>query len=312
MRVAFFGTPQLAARYLETLATKHEVVGVVTQCDRPRGRKGTPQPPPVKQVGERLDAPVFQPQRGECDAACRALHDLKPDVCVVVAFGQIIPCAPPDDAEALDYINVHYSLLPQLRGAAPVQHAILKGLEHTGVTIQHLVQELDAGDIILQETVDILPDDTTAALMDRLTALGIGALDRALELLDAGQATRKPQDHEAATWAPTIEKSDGTIDWSEPADLIERKTRAFTPWPGASTRVGGKLVKILRASAHMERSSAEGQAGAVVEIAPKRGFAVACGAGRLWVKELQPAGKRPMLSAAYINGAHLEIGSRLG
>lgn len=312
MRIAFFGTPQLAARYLEHLSARHEIVAAVTQCDRPRGRDGSPCAPPVKQVAEGLGIPVLQPERGQCGEPCRRLAEIRPQVCVVVAFGQIIPCEPPPGEAPLDYINVHYSLLPQLRGAAPVQHAILQGLERTGVTIQHLAAELDAGDVILQRVIGIRPDDTTASLLEALTDLGIEALDEALDLLEAGGAPGVPQDHSQATWAPQITKAQGRIDWACSAAAIDRQIRAFTPWPGSHTCVGGSALKIICAKPDDIPGDRGGEPGTLVEVSPECGFAVSCGEGLLWVTQVQPAGKRAMPAQDYLNGARLEIGARFG
>jgi len=312
MRIAFFGTPQLAARYLEHLAGRHEIIAVVTQCDRRQGRSATPCAPPVKQTAERLGIPVLQPEHGQCAEPCRQLGQIRPEVCVVVAFGQIIPCEPISGAEPLQYVNVHYSLLPQLRGAAPVQHAILQGLECTGVTVQHLAAELDAGDIILQRALDIRAGDTAVSLFERLTALGIEALDEALRLIEEGIAPRAPQNHAQATWAPLITKEQGRIDWRKSAVQIGREVRAFTPWPGSHTRIGDLTLKIIQAEPEDRVTGVEGEPGRLVEVPGGHGFAVSCGEGLLWVRQVQPAGKRIMSASDYLNGARLEIGAQFG
>ncbi len=312
MRLAFFGTPATAARYLEHLAPKHDIVAVVTQCDRPRGRSGALEPPAVKKVAEELGLPVLQPERGACGEACEKLRDARPDLCVVVAFGQIIPCDFPDDRDPLRFINVHYSLLPKLRGAAPVQHAILQGLSETGVTVQELVQELDAGNIIVQRRTAIHPDDTSASLMSRLTEIGLAALDDALDLIESGNAPSVPQDESQATWAPCIRKADGLIDWREPAEQIEREVRAYYPWPSAYTSYRGRLLRILKARPMESRACDEGIAGAVVEIQAGESFTVACGSGALVVTQVQGAGRASMSAAEWLNGARLEIGAQFG
>lgn len=312
MRLAFFGTPATAARYLKHLAPKHDIVAVVTQCDRPRGRSGAPEPPAVKRVAEELCLPVLQPERGACGEACERLHEARPDVCVVVAFGQIIPCDFPDDRDPMRFINVHYSLLPKLRGAAPVQHAILQGLPETGVTVQELAQELDAGNVILQRSTAIDPEDTSASLMSRLTEIGLSALDDALELIESGNAPSVPQDESQATWAPCIRKSDGLIDWREPAEQIEREVRAYYPWPSAYTSYRGRLLRILKARPIESRACNEGIAGAVVEIHAGESFTVACGSGALVVTQVQGAGRASMSAAEWLNGARLEIGAQFG
>lgn len=312
MRLAFFGTPATAARYLEHLAAKHEIVAAVTQCDRPRGRRGELVPSAVKQAACDLDIPVLQPERGCCGLACDELRAARPDVCVVVAFGQIIPCDLPTGPDALRFINVHYSLLPALRGAAPVQHAILQGLSETGVTIQELVQELDAGNIILQSRVAISPEDTSASLMDRLTGAGLAALDDALDLIAQGNAPSTPQDETAVTWAPCIRKGDGIIDWRQPADFIERKVRAYDPWPGAITTHRGRLLRILKATPQESCEKHEGIPGSVVEVRPGDCFVVACGEGALAVTQVQSAGRGTLSAGEWLNGARLEIGAQFG
>lgn len=309
MRVGFFGTPELAAHYLAALAERHELAGVVTQPDRRRGRGGLSEAPPVKAAAERLGAPVIQPARGQCPEACAELRRHAPDICVVVAFGQRLPCGV-CECEVGQSVNVHYSLLPQLRGPAPVQHAILQGLTVTGVTIQHLAPGIDEGDIIAQQAVDILPDDTCGSLTQRLTAVGVPLLLEALDALAAGVARREPQDAAQATRAPLISKQDGRIDWSEPAEVIARKVRAFNPWPTAFARLGGKLVRILRARAEGRAPPRGGQAGQIVELRPHRGFAVGCGEGLLWVEELQVEGRKPMPVTEYLRGARLAVGMR--
>ena len=309
MRVGFFGTPELSAQYLEALAERHEVVGVVTQPDRRRGRGSRCEAPPVKAAAQRLGVPVFQPERGECPEACMRLQERAPEVCVVVAFGQKLPCGA-CACEVGRSINVHYSLLPQLRGPAPVQHAILQGLEVTGVTIQHLATGIDEGDIITQRAVEIMPADTCAGLTARLTAAGVPLLLEALDALAVGVARRVPQDASQATHAPLISKQDGRIDWSEPAEVIARKVRAFNPWPTAFSTLGGKLLRILRARADGDAPGQGGQVGQVVELCPARGFAVGCGEGRLWVEEVQAEGRKPMSVTDYIRGARPAVGMR--
>lgn len=312
MRIGFFGTPDLAARYLKAVGEHYPVVGVVTQPDRPRGRSGEPQPSPVKQVALALGAPVLQPEAGQCPEACERLEGGHPDLCVVVAFGQKLPCG----ARACTVgrcINVHYSLLPKLRGAAPVQHALLQGLTETGVTVQYVAPGWDEGDIILQRALPVLPEDTCGTLTERLTDLGIPTLLEALELLAQGTAPRVSQDHSQATYAPMIKKEDGIIDWAEPADLIERKVRAFNPWPAATTTLAGRVIKILRARAHQGPGLTDGGIpGQIVEIQPEEGFSVRCGNGTLWVLDVQPSGKRVMDAATFLRGARLRPGVVLG
>ena len=309
MRVGFFGTPAIAARYLEAIAQRHQVAGVVPQPDRPAGRSAQPQPSPVKQVALRVGAPVFQPERGHCPGSCAELELGTPDICVVVAFGQRLPCGV-RECSIGRCVNVHYSLLPKLRGAAPVQHAILQGLERTGVTIQHVAPGWDEGDIILRRAVEIYPEDTTGSLTERLTELGLATLLDALDLLAAGTAARTPQDPAEASFAPAIKKEDGMIVWGESAELIARRIRAYTPWPGAMTALEGRALKLLRARPENVYEG-EGEPGEVVEISAE-GFSVACGTGRLRAEEVQAAGRRAMSAAEFLRGARLPVGVRLG
>jgi methionyl-tRNA formyltransferase len=311
MRLGFYGTPDIAVPYLEALARRHEVVAVVTQPDRPRGRSGAVQPSPVKAAALAVGATVMQPEPGHCRDACSMVESLATDLCVVVAFGQRLPCRTCGCQEG-EAINVHYSLLPKLRGAAPVQHAILQGLETTGVTIQYVAPGWDEGDIVLQREVPALPDDTAASLFQRLTEAGVPALLEALELISEGTAQRVPQQHGDATFAPVLRKSDGLIDWCEPAETIARKVRAFNPWPGASTILHNRALKLLSVRVSICDEQREGACGQVVEVAPEAGFAVSCGTGMVWVEEVQPAGKTPMPATDYLRGHRLQVGERLG
>lgn len=312
MRVAFFGTPALSARYLSALAQHHQVTGVVTQPDRPSGRHKTPVPSPVKEQALEIGAQVLQPQSGQCSGACKTLEQGSPETCVVVAFGQKLPCGLRDCAVGR-CINVHYSLLPKLRGAAPVQHALLQGLERTGVTIQHIAPGWDEGDVILQRELDILPEDTCGTLTDRLTDLGIDALLEALALIAEGTAPRVPQDNTQATFAPSVKKSDGLIDWNLPAETLERAVRAYNPWPTAHTMLAGKGLRVLRA--HLDTDAiaegGEGEVGMLVEVSAEAA-AVTCGQGRLWLDEVQLEGRKRMTATEFLRGARLTVGARLG
>ncbi|GAH79899.1 unnamed protein product, partial [marine sediment metagenome] len=220
MRVIFFGTPQVAVAYLEMLHQRHEVVTVVTQPDRPRGRGRTLTAPPVKHRAEELAVPVLQPQKANEPEFIAELAALNADLFVVVAYGQILS-RKLLELPQMAAVNVHYSLLPKLRGAAPVQHALMQGLTETGVTVQHIAQEVDAGDIILQRAVSIEPEDDSQSLTVRLTEVGIELLAEALGLLERGEAPRVPQDHAQATYAPLLTKASGEIDWGRPAaDIV--------------------------------------------------------------------------------------------
>jgi len=309
VRVVFWGTPGLAAQYLSPVADRQELVGVVTQPDRPKGRSRKPSAPPVKQEAVKLGCPVLQPEDLlDCDFQ-EQLRQLAGDVFVVVAYARILPSSiieMPDQAA----VNVHYSLLPQLRGAAPVQHALMQGLTETGVTVQNITEELDAGDIVLRQSLTIEPADNTATLTQRLTEVGIRLLLEALELIVCGQVTARPQDHAAATYAPLLTKEDGTIDWCRPARDIVNQIRACYPWPGSVGWLGDRRIKITNARPVAQADIEEGDCGQITEIRLEDGFVVQAKPGGVLVTRLQPAGRQEMSAADFLRGARLSKGAR--
>ena len=309
MRVVFWGTPRLAAQYLSPLADRQELVGVVTQPDRPKGRSRQPTEPPVKQEAAKLGCPVLQPEDLQDGGFQERLRKLGADVFVVVAYGGILP---PSIIEmpAQAAVNVHYSLLPQLRGAAPVQHALMAGLTETGVTVQYIAEELDAGDIVLQQSIRIEPDDNTATLTQRLTDVGIPLLLEALDLVVCGQVTARPQDHAAATYAPLLSKEDGIIDWCRPAQDIVNQIRACCPWPGSVCWLGDRRIKITNAKPVTQANFQEGDCGEVTEVRPEDGFVVQAKPDGVLVTQLQPAGRQEMSAAEFLRGARLDKGVR--
>jgi methionyl-tRNA formyltransferase len=284
-----------------------EVVGVVCQPDRPSGRGQRLHAPPVKLLAEERGVRVYQPEKLRSGEAERTLRDWSPDVAVVAAYGRILPTALLD-LPRLGCINVHASLLPRYRGAAPIQWAILRGEETTGVTIMNMNERMDEGDILLQEEVSIGSEETYGELQDRLAAIGAVALGRALELLHAGRLTPRPQDHSAATLAPMIEKEQGRIDWSESALEIARQVRAFNPWPSAFTTLDGKLLKLHRARPVDEDVRAA--PGTVLSAAHT--IHVAAGAGVLEIDELQLEGRKRLAATEFARGGGLAVGARLG
>ncbi len=309
MRVVFWGTPRLAAQYLSPLADRQELVGVVTQLDRPKGRHHKLSAPPVKEEAVKLGLPVLQPEDlRDCEFQ-EQLRQWAADVFVVVAYGRILP---PSIIEmpAQAAVNVHYSLLPQLRGAAPVQHALMQGLTETGVTVQYIAQEVDAGDIILQQSITIEPGDNTATLTQRLTEVGIPLLLKALELITWCQVTARPQDDGAATYAPLLTREDGMIDWCRPARDIVNQIRACYPWPGATCWLAGQRIKIVSANAIAQADFEEGDCGQIVERRGEDGFVVQAEKGGVLVRQLQPAGRQEMLAADFLRGARLNKGVR--
>lgn len=301
MRIIFMGTAALACPCLEAVAglAGHEIVGVITQPDRPKGRDLLPAPPPVKVIAQKLGLPVQQPQKMRDDAAIKLVRAARPDLIIVVAYGQILPKAVLDIAPR-GCVNVHTSLLPRWRGASPIQQAILAGDSETGVTTMFMDEQMDTGDIILQRTEPIRTDDTSAKLQERLAKLGAALLVETVALIEAGQAPRTKQDDAQATYAKKISKEDGRIDWAQPAAYIERQTRAFDPWPSAYTFWAGTMVKIWRAEV------AKWTGGRPGELAVA--LTVAAGADALNIQEVQPAGGKRMSFKAFARGHGLHAG----
>lgn len=312
LRIIFMGTPDFAVRILERLSEAgcHPLV-VVTQPDRPRGRGLKPRPSPVKAVAEVRKYEVLEPETLRDPEVLEELAALRPDVIVVAAYGKLLP-QQVLDIPKLGCLNVHPSLLPAYRGAAPMQWALMKGETETGVCIMHMARELDAGDVALHQTVPILPDDTYGSLSERLARVGAELLLRTLRLVAGGEVPRRPQDHARATYAPPLTREEERIPWDEPAARVVNRIRALSPRPGARTLAGGEVLKILRAKAVDGAAGAAGIPGMVVEVRPGEGFVVAAGEGRVLVEEVQPAGGRPMSAAAFLNGHPLQPGDRLG
>lgn len=307
-RIVFFGTPAFAVPSLQALLDGPDtVVGVVCQPDRPAGRGQRLQAPPVKQLAERHQLPVAQPLKLKSGEFPDQLRAWAPDLAVVAAYGRILP-APILATPRLGCINVHASLLPRYRGAAPIQWAVLNGDAETGVTIMQMNERMDEGDILLQRATPIGADETYGALQERLAEIGAGALRDALDGLAAGTLAATPQDHAAATLAPLIRKEQGAIDWNRPAVEIARAVRGFSPWPSAYTTLGGKLLKLHRARALDE--PAGGAPGTV--IGADRTLRVATGAGVLAIEELQLEGRKALDAATFARGGGIKVGDRLG
>jgi len=300
MRIVFIGTGEIGVPTLEALLkSKHDVVGVVTQPDKPVGRTQQIEPPPVKKafIGSARPpgAPILQPPRIKDPHAIEEIRALTPGVIVVMAYGQILP---PGILEIpkVACLNLHASLLPRWRGAAPIQAAIAVGDQRTGITVMYMDEGLDTGDILLQRAIDILPDDTGGSLHDRLGQIAPDALFESLRLLGAGTAPRTSQDNALATYAPKLKRDNGKIDWSEPAEAIERKIRAFNPWPGAFMQIGGQNLKIFSATV----VDLSGQPG---EILRSQGqLAIAAGKRAISLGDLQLEGKRRMSAAEFLRG----------
>ena len=300
MRVLFMGTPDFAVPSLETLwQARYEIVGVFTQPDKPKNRGMKQAPPPVKVFAQEKDIPVWQPEKLRDGEAMSVIRELAPQLIVVAAYGRILP------REMLDYpelgcINVHSSLLPKYRGAAPIHWAILNGDAVSGVTIMHMAEELDAGDIISQAETPIGPDETAQELHDRLAVMGAELLRCTVEEMEAGRAVRVPQETDRVTFAPMLSRELSPLKWEKPARVLHNQVRGLTPWPGATTELGGVRCKVWKTAVLPERTN---QApGSVIE-AGKAGIAIACGEGSiLLISELQGEGKRRMAAADYLRG----------
>jgi len=300
MRIIFIGTGEIGVPTLRALLnSEHEVIAVVTQPDKPVGRDQRIEPPPIKTalIGRARPpgAPIFQPARIKDPQAIEQIRSRTPDAIVVVAYGQILPH---DVLEIprLACLNVHASLLPRWRGAAPLQAAIAAGDFETGITVMYMDEGLDTGDILLQRNVEILPNDTGGSLHDRLAQIAPEALLESLRLIAAGSAPRIRQDNARATYAPKLKREHGQIDWSESAAAIERKIRAYNPWPGAFMKVGDQNLKIFSASV----VDLTGQPGEILRR--DKALIVAAGKGALCLAEVQLEGKRRMSGAEFLRG----------
>jgi len=308
-RIAFFGTPSFAAPSLQVLIDgPDEVVGVVCQPDRPAGRGQRLSAPPVKELALARGLPVLQPEKVRTPDFLAQLRAWRPDLAVVAAYGRILPLSVLE-LPRLGCINVHASLLPRYRGAAPIQWAILRGEAETGITIMQMNERMDEGDILLQEATPIGADETYGELQGRLAALGAGTLMRALSAQERGELVPRPQDPSQATLAPMIKKEDGRIDWSLSAAEIARCVRGFAPWPSAFTALGGKLLKIHRARAATAHATAAAP-GTVLSAGDT--IDVATGSGVLEVQVLQLEGRKALAAADFARSGAATTGARLG
>jgi methionyl-tRNA formyltransferase len=307
MRLIFLGTPAFAVPTLEAVARKHEVISVVTQPDRPKGRGQELAASPVKQAAVRLGLPVYQPERIRRPEAQAHLAALAPEIMIVVGYGQIIPQSVIDIAPR-GIVNVHASLLPKYRGAAPVQWAIVNGETRTGVTTMQINAGLDTGDILLERETAIGPEETALELGERLAVMGAELLIETLDGLARGAITPRKQDDNLASHAPILKKEDGAISWNGPERAIHNRVRGLLPWPGAHTRFRGQLLHIWRARVESDRTTlAPGQ----VLAGPR--FRIACGDGAvLELLEVQMEGRKRMSGEAFANGQRLRENEILG
>jgi methionyl-tRNA formyltransferase len=310
MRLCFMGSPSFAVPSLEVLLERPgELVAVYTQPDRPRGRGLSLAAPPVKRRALAAGVEVRQPPTLKDDAVFEGFAALDLDLCVVAAYGRILG-ERYLEAPRLGCINVHASLLPKYRGAAPIQWAIVRGETKSGITLMQMDRGLDTGDILLQRELPIDPEDTAETLEEKLSRLGASVLKEGLERLRHGPLPRVPQDHAAATLAPLLRKEDGEIDWTRPAPEIVNLVRGMTPWPSAHTRCGGKLIKIHRARAIDPPRARGARPGTLLEIssAGEGRLEIACGEGALSVLELQIEGGKRLGVGAFAAGARLKPG----
>jgi methionyl-tRNA formyltransferase len=305
MKVIFYGTPRFAVPTFEALLAAHEVVAAVTQPDRPAGRGQRLLPPPVKERAAADGVPVLQPLRLRDPGWAERLRELRADVAVVVAFGQILPKAVLD-APARGSINVHASLLPKYRGAAPIAWAIIRGERETGITTFQMDEGMDTGAMLLSERTEIRPGETAGELGERLSEIGARVLIRTLAHLDT--LTPEPQRHEAATLAPRLKKTDGHLDWKEPAPAVVSRIHGCNPWPGGATLAPTGRLTIWRARARSAQDADLHTAGVLIDVGG--GLAMAAGEGAVEPIEVQAENRRTMAWSDYLRGARLRAGAR--
>jgi methionyl-tRNA formyltransferase len=307
MRIVFMGTPEVAAVSLERLlSAAASVVGVVTQPERPAGRGQKAVAAPVRKAAERYHVPVLAPEKIRDPSFLAALNEWAPELIVVVAYGRILP------RQVLDLpprgcLNVHYSLLPKYRGAAPAAWAIINGEEKSGVTTMFLEEKMDAGPILLQRQISLAADETAASLQAKLAPIGAELLLETISAVEAGSVAPRIQNEAEATYAPILKKEDGLIDWHLSAAAIERRVRGLAPWPSAFTYLDGAMLKIHRAKVVRTESSAP--PGEMIK-ADKDGLWVAAGDGALGLEEVQLENRKRMAAAEFLKGARLEKGAR--
>lgn len=307
MKIIFMGTPDFAAASLEALiASRHEIQAVVTQPDKPKGRKGELTPSPVKVVAEEKGIKVYQPLKVRDEEFVKTLRAYNPDVIVVVAFGQIIPLSILQMPK-FGCVNIHGSLLPKYRGAAPIQWAVLDGEKETGITTILMDEGIDTGDILLKKTIQIDTDETSGSLFDKLMALGAETILETLDELEKGNLTPTKQGESPTAYAKMLTKAMGLIDFTKSAKELDCFVRGMDPWPSAYTLLSGKTLKLWK----VRVVEGGGKAGSVIEIG-KESFTVACGEGAIEVLEVQLEGKKRMSAGDFLKGSTLNIGQELG
>lgn len=308
LRIIFMGTPDFAVPNLKALIDgPDEVVAVVTQPDRPKGRGKKLTPPPVKVIAEAADIPVLQPLKIKTEEFHNGLLSYQPDLIIVTAYGRILPLALLELAP-MGCINVHGSLLPLHRGAAPIQWSVIKGDKEVGITIMRMDEGMDTGDMLLKAGITPAPDETTGTLFSKLAQLGSETLLNAIKGLKDGTIAATQQDHSQATDAPMLKKSDGSIDWSKKAGDLECLIRGLDPWPSAFCFLDSKRLRLFKPEVIYKENDAE--PGTLLR-SDKRGLLIACGQDTLLIKEIQPEGKKRMTVEAFLCGCDLEPGTLL-
>ena len=314
MRILFWATPDFAVPSFHALLGEgHEIVAVVTQPDRPAGRGREVRPPPIKTIAHEQMIPIFQPERARDASFIREARARAPDISVVIAYGQIL------SRELLEIptvgsINAHASLLPELRGAAPINWAIARGYTTTGVTIMRMVEKMDAGPILLQVEEPIGADETASDLWMRLSEISAEALIETLALIESGAASERPQDEARATYAPRITREHTRVDWSADAVTIANLVRGMDAVPGAWTTHRNAELKVFRPAALKDRQH-DAPPGSILDasgIDPEDGVVVACGGGAVGLREVQPTGKRRMTASEWLRGRGATVGEQLG
>ncbi|AYV71224.1 methionyl-tRNA formyltransferase [Bacillus sp. PK3-056] len=311
-KVVFMGTPDFSVPVLQRLLEeKYEVIAVVTQPDRPVGRKKVLTPPPVKVEALKHDIPVYQPEKIRQSDELKAIISLNPDIIVTAAFGQILP-KELLDAPKFGCVNVHASLLPELRGGAPIHYSILQGKEKTGITIMYMAEKLDAGDIISVAEVEIEEEDTVGTLHDKLSRVGSDLLAETLPKLLAGEITPIPQNDEEATFAPNLKRSDEQIDWTVSGEEIYNKIRGLNPWPVAFTLYQGKVMKVWTGKKVAKKKDAA--PGTIVDITDQGPIVATGNDTYIQLTEVQPAGKKKMDISEFLRGtgSKMQVNEILG
>ncbi len=308
MRALFFGTPAIAVPAFEALAEVATVVAAVCQPDRPAGRGMTLRPPPVKQAAERLGVPVHQPKKIKRPPLADWISDQQIDVALVMAYGRILPPAALE-APRRGCMNLHASLLPRYRGAAPINWAIARGERQTGICLMQMDAGMDTGPVYRSHSIPIEPEETAGELADRLAVLAADVVRRDLRAAVEGEVDPQPQDHERATYAPMLSKQDGLVDWSLDAAEVHAHVRGMTPWPGAFSYLGDRTLKIHACRIHS--GQVEADPGTVV-LADRSAVIVACGTGLIEIVSLQLPGKKAMPAGEMVIGRSIAAGARLG